>query len=91
MDVHVGVDDADERHAREVESLGDHLRAEQHVDVAPAHAVQDPLMRPLPRGRVDVHARDARCREGLRRDPGGRIAWKLAEGAIDAGTGDWKG
>ena len=30
----VGRDDADERHAREIVSLGDHLRADQHVDLA---------------------------------------------------------
>ena len=33
-EAHVGVDDADQRHAREVVPLGDHLRADQDVDLA---------------------------------------------------------
>ena len=34
MQADVGVDHADERHVGEVQPLGDHLRAEQDVDLA---------------------------------------------------------
>jgi hypothetical protein len=39
----VGVDDADERHARQIVALGDHLRADEDVHFARAHALEHAL------------------------------------------------
>ncbi len=62
VDADVRIDDADERDVREIEALGDHLGAEQDVDFAAAHAVEDVGVRPFAARGVDVHARDARVR-----------------------------
>ena len=40
-DAHVRIDDAHERHVRKVEPLRDHLGAEQDVDLAARHLVED--------------------------------------------------
>ena len=37
----VGVDDADQSHVREIETLGDHLRAQEELEVAFGEAVED--------------------------------------------------
>src|SRR6185437_3044600 len=65
VDADVGVDHADERHIWKIEALGDHLRAEQHVDLAAADPVENLGVRPLAARRVDVHARDARARKAV--------------------------
>src|SRR2546429_4216458 len=51
---HVRVDDSDERDVREVQSLGDHLRAEQNVHLAGADAIEDVRMRPFSARRVKI-------------------------------------
>ena len=53
----VGVDDADQRHVREVEPLGDHLRAEQDVDLAGRNAREHALVAAGRAHGVGVHAR----------------------------------
>ena len=45
----VSRDDADERHARKVVALGDHLRADQHVDLAGHEPPEQRRQRPLRR------------------------------------------
>src|SRR5690606_35966495 len=52
--------------AREVQPLRDHLGAEQDIELAVLHALENLVMRPLRGCRVDVHARDARVREPVR-------------------------
>src|SRR5690242_6746236 len=59
----VRVDHADDGDVGEVQPLGDHLRAEQDVDLGPGHALQHAVVRPLRAGRIQVHARDARGRK----------------------------
>ena len=63
VDGRIRADDADQRDIREIQSLGDHLRADQNVGVALPEVAHDAGMRALFRGGVAVHARDARCRE----------------------------
>ena len=65
VDAHIGIDDSHEGHVREIEPLGDHLRAEQHVHIAPAHAIENLGVRPLAACRVDIHAGQARRRKPL--------------------------
>ena len=43
----IGEHHADQRHARQVEALGDHLRADHHVDLAAAQALDQ--LRRIPR------------------------------------------
>ena len=61
----VRVHDADERHAREVEAFGDHLRAQQDVRLAPPEAVEQLAVRAAARRGVEVHPEDARRGEDL--------------------------
>ena len=56
----VGRDDADQRHARKVVALGNHLRADQDVDLAVAEARQQRFERAPSADRVAIEARDAR-------------------------------
>ena len=56
----VGRDHADQRHAREVVPLGDHLRADQDVDLAGGEPRQQRGDRAAPPDRVAIDARDAR-------------------------------
>src|SRR5262249_20228235 len=65
IDADIGVDHPDERHVRKIQALGDQLRAEQHVDLAASHAIEDLGVRPFPRRRVYVHPRDACAGETL--------------------------
>ena len=62
MQAGVGVHDTDDRDIGEVESFGDHLRAEQDVHVSAGETLEDVMVRPLARGGVEVHAGDARAR-----------------------------
>ena len=55
----VGVDDADQRDVGEMQSLGDHLRAEQDIDLAGAKIAQDAAVIFLALQRVGIHAHDA--------------------------------
>ena len=59
----VGRDDPDQPDAGEVQTLGDHLRAEQHVGFARAEAVERLLVVPGGAHRVGVHADRADPRE----------------------------
>src|SRR5690606_29760639 len=45
--------------------LRDHLGAEQNVDLALAHALQDPMVRPLGGCGIEVHPGDSRLRKTL--------------------------
>ena len=62
--VHRGVriDDADERNLRVVETLGDHLRAEQHRAIEGLELSKCPVVPALARCRVSVHADDRKIR-----------------------------
>ena len=53
----------DDRHVREVQPLRDHLRAEQDVELPLCHALEDPVMRPLRAGGIEIHAGDAGLRK----------------------------
>ena len=65
----VGIHHADQRHVGEVEPLGDHLRAEQEVDLARLDRGEDPLVRPLGARGVEVHARQPRLGIALGEQP----------------------
>ena len=69
IDADVRVDDTDQRDVRKIEPLGDHLRAEEHVHLPAADAVEDLGVRPLPARRIHVHACDARGGEALGEEP----------------------
>ena len=56
----IGRDDADERDVREIVALGDHLRADEHVELAAAKAVQQIGETAPPAHRVAIDAADAR-------------------------------
>ncbi len=85
----VGRDHADERHARKVMALGDHLRADEDVELASGEPRQQRGDRAAPADRVAVDARDARAGKSLadlRLDALGAEADELDElaGAIGA-------
>ena len=61
----VGVDDTHQGHAREVEALGDHLRAEEHVILAGAEVGEDLPEEVLLAHRIGVDAGHAGAREEL--------------------------
>ena len=69
IDADVGVDHTDQRHIWKVQSLGDHLRAEQNVDLAAADAVENLGVGPFSARRIDVHPRDARGRKTVGEKP----------------------
>src|SRR5271154_5982427 len=60
MQREVGVDDADERDVRKMQSLRDHLRADKDVNFARAKIAEDFPVIVLALHRVGVHALDAR-------------------------------
>lgn len=61
----VGVKDTDQRDLRKVQTLGDHLRADQDIRFMPAELFKQLLMRFLARCRIGVHAQHT----GLRKQP----------------------
>src|SRR6266850_862461 len=61
----VGVHHADERHAGEVEPLRDHLRADDHLRVPGAHALEESGVRALRAHGVAVVAQQGRAGHGL--------------------------
>ena len=61
----VGVDDADQRHAREVEALGNHLRAEEHIIFTRPKIREDLSEEVLLAHGVRVDTRHAGAREEL--------------------------
>ena len=67
MQADVGRDDADQSERRKVQPLGDHLCADQDVGVR-AELVEQPRVITDARGRVAVHAHDARARKEIRDD-----------------------
>ena len=75
----VGRDDADQRDAREVVALGDHLRADEHVDLAVAEPRQQ-------RRRARLCAARRRDRGG-RRAPPGQSRFDLRLDALGAEAG----
>jgi len=66
MQRQVGVNDAHQRHVREMQPLGDHLRADQDVYLADAEIAQRLPVIVLALHRVGVHAPDARVGEQFR-------------------------
>ena len=56
VETDVGIDNADQRNVREVESLGDHLRAEQDVNRSGTERVEHALMAARLGHRVRIHA-----------------------------------
>jgi hypothetical protein len=60
----VGVHDAHEHHRREVESLGDHLRADEDVDLPVAEGVERAFVAAPRPHRVGVHAGHAGAWKG---------------------------
>lgn len=56
----VGMDDSDQGHVRKVEPLGDHLGADQDVDLAGPEVGQDPAVVVLALERVGIHPRHTR-------------------------------
>src|SRR5258705_13942560 len=58
MQARLGVHDADDGAVGKVEPLRDHLRAQQDVDLAARNALQDVMMGPFARRRIEVHPRD---------------------------------
>ena len=64
----VGVEDPDQRHAREVQALGDHLGAEQDIQLARPEVGEDLAEAVLARHGVRVDAGHARAGEELRHD-----------------------
>ena len=59
-ETHVGRHHADERDARKIVSLRDHLRPDEHVDLAVAESRQQRGQRPSAANRIAVEPRDAR-------------------------------
>jgi hypothetical protein len=57
----IGIDDPDKRDVREVQPLGDHLCADEDVDISRLDRCQDPLVRPLRAGGIQIHSGDARA------------------------------
>ena len=60
----VSVDDSNERDIREMETLGDHLSAEENIDLAGAEIAEDAAKIILTFQGVRIHAGDA-CRKKL--------------------------
>ena len=83
LQAQVGVDHADQGHVRKVEALGDHLRADQNIDVAAPELAEDLRVGILAAGGVGVHAHDARVREDLLH--GGLDALGADAGHLDVG------
>src|SRR5687768_15026043 len=63
VDSDVSVDDTDQGHVREVQSLCDHLGAKKNVDIPRSHTVEDLRVGPLAARRVYVHPGNARRRK----------------------------
>ena len=63
----VGRDDADQRHRRDVEALGDEARPDEDVEAAVGERVDDPLRRAAPLDDVAVEPARRAGREAARR------------------------
>lgn len=61
----IGVDHANQRHVGEVEAFGDHLRAQQNVDITAANSVEYLGVGPLAARRVDIHTGDSRTGKSI--------------------------
>ena len=72
MQAEVGINNADQGHVREVQSFGDHLGADEDVDLAGTEVAEDAAVILLALEGVGVHALDSRVGE------------KLREGVLDA-------
>jgi hypothetical protein len=64
----VRIDDADQRHIREVQALGDHLRSDEDVGFAKAEIAKDPTIVVLSLKRVGIHPLHARVGKKFRQD-----------------------
>ena len=67
MQTQVGINDSDERHIGKVQSLGNHLRADEDVDLARAKITEDAPEIVLFLEGIGVHAGDARMGEEFRK------------------------
>ena len=93
---HGGVrgDDADESDARKIVPLGDHLRADEDIDLPPIETLEKLFRFTLPGCRVAVHAGDAgRGEKPLRlfRDPFGACALTADAAAFGSRDNDRRG
>src|SRR5204862_1551050 len=66
MQGEIGVDDSDECHVRKMQTLGDHLRADEDVDLASAKISQCFAIRFLARHGICIHAAHDGLRKNLR-------------------------
>ena len=92
MESDVGLDDADEGDLGEIESLGDHLGADEDVEFAGAELFEDALVGVLGGHGVGVHARDAGLGEeclGDGLDLFGAEAGEADFGVAAVGAGGW--
>ena len=69
MKPHIGIHHTHQCHPGEVQSLGDHLSAQEDVHLPSLHPTQDLVMSPLPGGGVHIHPGQASLGKGLRHDP----------------------
>src|SRR5579859_4650720 len=58
----IRVDHSHYRDVGKIQSLRDHLRAEQDIDLTRGHALEDLMVRPFARGGVEIHACNPRAR-----------------------------
>ena len=85
----IGGDHAHKGDPRDVVTLGDHLRPDQHVDLALVKSGEDPTLLPLSRRRVAIEALDARVGKqnaDLLRHPLGAVPEQDPFGAATPGT-----
>ena len=62
MQAGIGVHHADDGDVRKVEPFGDHLRAQEDIDLARGDTLQNVMMGPFARGRIEIHPRDPGAR-----------------------------
>src|SRR6187401_1764192 len=83
MEREISVDNSDERDVRKVQAFGDHLRADQNIDLAAAKGAQSVAERVLPRHGIGIHPPNDRVRKELRDV---RLHLLRAEAGIDEGV-----
>src|SRR5256885_6543044 len=69
MEREIGIDNPDQRHVWKMQTFGNHLRADEDVDLAGAKIPQRFAISVLARHRIGVHSRDVRLWEKLRDRP----------------------
>jgi hypothetical protein len=61
----IRIDDAHQRDLRKIQALGDHLCADEDVDLLPFHRAENAMMTPLGGRGIQVHSRDPGRGESL--------------------------